>query len=706
MQVHQTQAQETRESSARQRSTFSLDLGKPFSRREVFSASAYALALVWLNAYVCREFFFNETAWMNSMHGFWIALAERAGGSWFHESWWPYWDGGIPFEFTYAPLVPALTALWAAVRGVSHALAFNVISGAVYCLGPVTLFLMVWLLTRLPGTSFGAALFYSFTTPTELLVPDGTFGWAKFWDVRRLFLVGVWDETPHLTMLVLLPLAILFLSLAIRARRFAYIAASVIAISLASLASAFGPIVIAMAALCLLFVLRREDWARNLLLVAGIGAFAWAICASYYPPGLIRSIVTATGTHGEGQWDAGSITTLAMVAFGWAILWRYLRRWTSEWPLQFFALFAYLICSIPILAAYLHHQFLPQPHRYKMEMELALAPVVVFGARHWIEKMPASWKVTVILLFLALAGEQVAAERTFAKGVLQHKDMTQTIEYRTSMWAAQNLRGVRVMLPGSIAAWANSFTGVQQFGGGSWSMAANLAQVRGLYAIYNGGVPDFNETPQHDAATALVWLKAFGVGAVTVSGPKSQEHYKPFAHPSKFEGLLPVLWSSDDVTVYRVPLRTPSLAHVLPESALVTRLPSAPGDVAPMDRYVAALDDPSLPLAGLEWEGTDKIRISTAASHDQILSVQVSYSPGWHATAGGQSREIKKDGLGLMWLRPECSGPCDVELTYNGGWELRLARWISAIATAALVLSLAFRGRIALIGPARKHISA
>jgi hypothetical protein len=82
------------------------------------------------------------------MHGFWIALARRAGDSWLHPAWWPYWDSGIPFESTYTPLVPALAATWSAIRGVPHALAFQSVTGLVYCLAPLTLFLMAWLLTR------------------------------------------------------------------------------------------------------------------------------------------------------------------------------------------------------------------------------------------------------------------------------------------------------------------------------------------------------------------------------------------------------------------------------------------------------------------------------------------------------------------------------------------------------------------------------
>src|SRR6202790_2954315 len=200
------------------------------NRRELFSAAAYAVVLLWINLYICRELFFNQTAKMNSMHGFWMAIARLADGSWFHPTWWPYWDGGIPFEFTYAPLVPGLTAAWAAFRGVPHALAFNSVTGFFYCLIPVNLFLMAWLLTRSPGYSFLAGLFYSLAAPTELVIPDSNFALAHFGDARRLYLTTVWDESPHLAALALLPLIVLFLSLSIRRRRTVYYVASTLLI--------------------------------------------------------------------------------------------------------------------------------------------------------------------------------------------------------------------------------------------------------------------------------------------------------------------------------------------------------------------------------------------------------------------------------------------------------------------------------------------
>jgi hypothetical protein len=191
------------------------------------------------------------------------------------------------------------------------------------------------------------------------------------------------------------------------------------------------------------------------------------------------------------------------------------------------------------------------------------------------------------------------------------------------------------MLPGSIGQWANAFTDVEQLGGGSWSVAYNQAQVRAKAAIYN----------DEDPRASILWLKAFGTGAIAVSGPKSQEFWKVYAHPTKFEGRLPELWSENDVTIYRVPFRSASLAHVVPEPAL-----------ASLEKYVAALDDASLPEAEFQWQDANRIHIRTTASPGQVISIQVTHHPGWHAKANGVSKPIKSDSLGLMWLQPGCDG--------------------------------------------------
>ncbi len=661
-------------------------IDKPLTGRQIFSAVTYAAIILWINFYICRELFTAPAAHMNSMQGFWMALAKHSdSGSWLHSNWWQFWDSGIPFEFTYAPLIPLLISAWSGMRGISHELALQSITACVYCLAPLSLFLMAWLMTRAPGCSFLAALFYSLVSPTQLIVPDAEFAWRHFWDARRLYLVAVWDDTPHLTALALLPMVILFLTFAIRRRRPAYYAVLVVLIVLMALASDFAPIEVITVAVCMIAVFPPRDYGRNTVLIVSIGLFAYAIVAPFLPPSMLVAIRRAS-SNAEGGWTAGSVTALALVLVGWIVLWRVLSHWTADWRLRFFALFAYLTSSVTVIAAYLHRQFLPQPGRYKLEMELAIALLVVFGLRSLFEKAPAALKVALLFMFFALAGEQIASHRQFAKNILQPADVTQTIEYRAAVWAGRNLPGVRVMLPGSIAQWANDFTDVWQFSGSSWSQAYNQVQQRGLAAMYNGG-----ETAPQDARVSLDWLKAYGVGAIAVSGPRSQEYWKPFHHPDKFDALLPLLWREDDVTIYRVPQRTSSLAHVVSETAIVGRPPAGAGDVDEIEKYVAALDDPALPSAEFHWVGFNTIQIRTTATRGQAISVQVSYHPGWYAKAGNRTVNVRRDGLGLMWLQPECSGTCDIQLEYNGGWELRLCRYLSFTAISAL-LFLVLRG--------------
>jgi hypothetical protein len=656
-------------------------MDKPLGRRQIRVGLTYAVIIVWINVYICRELFFTQTAPMNSMHGFWAALAKHGGASWLHSNWWPFWDGGMPWEFTYAPLIPWLISAWSTLCGITPDLAFQWITGVVYCLAPLTLFLMAWFMTRAPGSSFLAALFYSLSSPAQLIISDGEFPF-RAWHARRLFVAAVWDDTPHLAALALLPVAIVFLALAIRKTRLIYYTGAVLMVALMVLASDFGAVELTTACLCLISVFPRRNRGRNTILILSICLFSYAIIAPFLSPSMLLAIFRVPARESNG-WNLKSGIEIAVVALGWIILVQFLGRSTADWKFRCFILLAYLNSCLVIMPAYFHGQLLPQPVRYKLDMELAIAALLAFWISYAVRRMPNAVKTASLLLFIALAAKQMVSYRHFAKDNLQHGDLSRTIEYQTAKWASENLSSTRVMLPGSIAQWANDFSDVSQFSGSSWSQAYNQVQQRGLMAIYNGG-----QSPEEDARVSLDWLKAFGVGAVAVSGPNSEEYWKPYAHPAKFEGLLPVLWRERDVTVYRVPQRSASLAHVVNESAIVSRPPTGPRDVSGIEKYVAAIDDVSLPAAELHWAGSNKIDIETTAASGQAISLQVSYHPGWHAKVGTRAVDVHRDGLGLMWLNPQCSGPCEIQLDYDGGWELRLCRYLSFTALAVLMAAI------------------
>ena len=124
-----------------------------------------------------------------------------------------------------------------------------------------------------------------------------------------------------------------------------------------------------------------------------------------------------------------------------------------------------------------------------------------------------------------------------------------------------------------------------------------------------------------------------------------------FRTAENFIAAIYHLWQAQDTTIYRIPQRSTSLAHVVPESAIVRHALAGPDDMAELERYVTALDDPALPAADFEWKSRNRIHIRADVHQGQGLSVQISYHPGWHARARSRQLEVGRDQLGLMWVR-------------------------------------------------------
>ena len=139
-----------------------------------------------------------------------------------------------------------------------------------------------------------------------------------------------------------------------------------------------------------------------------------------------------------------------------------------------------------------------------------------------------------------------------------------------------------------------------------------------------------------------------------------------------------MLWQQDAVTIYGVPQRSASLAHVIPPAAIARR--------DALDRYVAALDDPSLPAAEIRRVNFHEFRVSTSAQPDQVISVQTGYHPGWRAWVNGRESDVGRDGLGLLVIHPRCNGPCEIEMIYDGGLEYKLCRAVSGLTALGLLV--------------------
>ena len=139
-----------------------------------------------------------------------------------------------------------------------------------------------------------------------------------------------------------------------------------------------------------------------------------------------------------------------------------------------------------------------------------------------------------------------------------------------------------------------------------------------------------------------------------------------FAQADKFEHILPVLWRAEKDTIYAIPQRTKSLAHVVPAEAIVKRQPINGLDTDEIAIYVAALDDSSLPAAPMTWRNPSHGHIEAALRAGQVLSIQNTYDKGWVALANGRRVEVTRDGIGLAVIHPDCDGECSVDFTEVG----------------------------------------
>jgi len=276
---------------------------------------------------------------------------------------------------------------------------------------------------------------------------------------------------------------------------------------------------------------------------------------------------------------------------------------------------------------------------------------------------------------------QLVNYRAYARHLIHGIDITKTSEYKTARWFDEHMRDSRVMVPGSTSFWLNVFTDTPQLTGCCPQGVLNQTDRIADYGIMT------DLTAENRAfENSLLWFKALGVRAVAVSGPRSTEVYKPFYHPHKFDSRLPELWRDGDDVIFGVPWRYYSIAHALEPGDLVGRTPIHGVDTAPLVPYVAAIDRPDAPDLQVRWTDHETMRITGNLAAGQIVSVQENAHPGWHATVNGSARRVFADKLGLLAVVPDCSGPCTIELHYDGGTEMTVAHWINRTAILGSLL--------------------
>ena len=648
--------------------------------------SLVALALFGINFYIARELFVTEyTARMGSIEAAYIGISRYLLQHGLHLDWFPLWYCGVPFQNTYPPLLHSLVALSAWVLHISPALSHHLLCAIFYCLGPVTVYLLAQRLSSawIPGAL--AAVAYSLVSPSAAISTE-VASWSTLRDPVRYFSLYKFGDGPHVSSLTLLPLAILALDWALKKGGPVRIYLAVFSFAAVALTNWLGAFALALAVTSYLLAraTREGNWLLPLLETAGIAVLSYGIAMPWLPPSTIATIAH-NAPHVEGEFVMGWITfgPLAGLAAVAALVFYLLRRWKATVLLGFACFFSLFTGALLLLFEKLGIALVPQPFRFHLEMDLGLC--LLFGciAAAVLRVNSPNARIALLAGAVLIAAWQLKNVRHSARANFQAIDISQTIEYRAAMWIRDHLSGQRVFAIGSTQFWLNAFTDVPQLGGGFAQGVVNSHLPTVLY-----GIP---WTVRDGPATAT-WLKLYGAAAVAVSDPATgRDTYRDgWKDASKFQGVLPEVFRDGGDAIYGIPTTYYSLAHVIDKADVITRAPVNNFDTELVRNLAEALDNPALPHAEMTWDSPSRATIRGTLTSDQLLFVQISYHQGWHASAGGRELAIQRDGLGLMTIEPQCSGPCEVRLTYDGGIEMKAALWTSMLVVFGGVLWLGF----------------
>jgi hypothetical protein len=635
--------------------------------------------LTGLNLSICWRFFRIEwTNHFSSIEGSFIAIARHISRHWGDFSWWPLWHCGMPYRETYVPLLHLLTAATATLGHMSAAHAYHTVIGAIYVFGPATLYLMAVRLGARRGAAFLAALFYSLCSPSAFFMPGVEKDIGGLWYARRLQVLAVYGEGPHISSMTLLPVVILALENALSSRTRRALALAAIAIALVFLMNVPGTMALGLAVFCWISSQPRDRLASAWKLAAVASAFAYALACVGIPPSSLLTVGGNVGSMHPGFSNSlkhGPV--LLALAFAAVSGCGYL---LSRTPLplvaRFGILFTGLVAPLAIKANVEVFELLPQVGRLHLEAEMGVC--LLLGWLGWaIYSLIPQWIRPIILAAcLAPAYFQFQHYRWGAHQDISPVDLSQRSEFTTARWLDENMQNSRVYVTGSTSFWLNAFTDTPQLIG---------CCDQGLAMPVLNIVPYVVNARRNavDTLKSGPWLRALGVQALVVNGPSSTDEYKDIQGPERYQGLFPVLHEENGDTVYSIQPAGASLAHVVRAEELApVRPPAVKVEEPDVLRYAQAISDPSRPAASFRWVRGDTALVHANLQRDQLVSVQTAWFPGWKAEVHGQRRPVSPDGLGFVTIQPQCDGECEILLRWTGRTDYPFAFIISLAALA------------------------
>jgi hypothetical protein len=434
-------------------------------------------------------------------------------------------------------------------------------------------------------------------------------------------------------------------------------------------------VALTIAILCYIAALPLAELRHKVPRLAGIGVLAYALACPFASPSTFLSTL-----HNANGMDLRSLSVHRSIATAVLFLTLLLLRAVlskAPFGLRFASLYGAVLAGVVVADERWNIAILPLPARFHIAMEIGMTLTAVLAIQQLLHRFP-DYRRCCALGLVIFCGAQMYHYRAHSHIMVSPLDITRTVEYQEAMWFDAHMHGERVLAPGTIQFWMNAFTETPQMTGCCLQSLLNPENQIAAYVTYAG-----YQTDAESADYALLWMKAFAVHAVSIGGPQSREAYKDFRFPYRFRGRLEQVWSSGDDFIYRVPERVDGLARVIRSGDVVKHPPASGIDVAELRPFVAALDDPALPVATWKWNNVNSAAINANMQPEQVISVALNYHDGWSASVSGRKVPLHADGIGFIAIEPHCAGPCTVEMKWSPGIE----PWI-VIPVALLALAL------------------
>jgi hypothetical protein len=602
----------------------------------VFLFTAVLIQPLWKSKYVDN--------W-GSIESTFIADARLLRDHWPRPLWQPFWYTGTRFDYVYPPALRYGTAALAKYYPMDPAKAYHLYTGFFYCFGIAGVYFFARVGFQRRWVAFAAAFGAAVVSPSYLFIKNVAEDGFRFGSARLNALVR-YGEGPHMTAFAWIPVVLGLTWLALRHRSYGWAVAAGVSAAMIVSNNFYGATALAMFFPFLLWAhgVTTRDW-KGLRFAIPIPLIAYGLCAFWLTP----SYVTITLQNMQFVSEKGNLWS-GWIALGLLLGFLSLsNRKMGGKPEAAWGTFVYgalFFFALNTLGNYyFNFRVIGEPARLVPELDL----LFIFGGLGlalWAWELDsARWKMVARGLVLAAAVGVVGVHWHYLR---HHRaifplptDYKPSVYFRIPEWIQAHYPNGRSYVTGAVRFWYNAWHDGYQLGGSSEQGLLNPIVMPSQWEIVLGD----------QAEIGIAWLKILGVDLVVVNGPKSEDWYKDFMYPKKFEGKLKEVFDDGkDNHIYELPRRYRSMARVVDRTAL-EQLPKIrdQGDLEYLEKYVAVYEGgPEAPTA-TRWQGTDELIYEGAATGaNQSIIVQNSYDPNWRAESNLGPLLVGKDALGFM----------------------------------------------------------